>query len=312
MFKVNGNPIMASELSVLEELRSQLNSRGLMYLKDIRDSGSDIMVTCPFHKGGMERKPSMGISKDTMVCHCFTCGYAGYLTHVISDLFGFKDNGVYGKQWLMKNFLSLAIEDRNPMGINVTRKKEKKKINYVTEEELDKYRYIHPYMYERGLTDEIIERFDIGYDVSSDCITFPVLDLAGNCVFVARRSVQVKYFNYPRDVEKPVYAANLFVGGLYKTAVICESIFNCLTCWKFGIPAVALLGTGTEKQYKILREIPVKKYIIGTDGDDAGRRAADKLRVQLGSRKIITQWVIPEGKDINDLDSEILNIREIF
>lgn len=32
---------------------------------------------------------------------------------------------------------------------------------YIREQELDKYRYIHPYMYERELTDKIIERFDI-------------------------------------------------------------------------------------------------------------------------------------------------------
>lgn len=30
--------------------------------------------------------------------------------------------------------------------------------------ELDRYRYIHPYMYKRGMTDDLIEKFDVGYD----------------------------------------------------------------------------------------------------------------------------------------------------
>ena len=102
------------------------------------------------------------------------------------------------------------------------------------------------------------------------------------------------------------------MGGLYKYAVICESIFNALTCWKWGIPAVALLGTGTKNQYKILNDLPVRKYIIATDPDEAGERAADKLRRNLSRSKIIKYYVIPEGKDLNDLDKKVLDLKEIF
>ena len=60
-------------------------------------------------------------------------------------------------------------------------------------------------MYERGLTDEVIEEFDIGYDKDTRCITFPVRDKSGGTLFVARRSVDTKYFNYPKEAEKPLY-----------------------------------------------------------------------------------------------------------
>ena len=312
MFSVNGNPILQSEKSVIIELRNQAALSGLNIFKDIKESGNDIMVNCPFHKFGQERKPSFGINKTTMQCHCFSCGYSGSLYDVISKIFGYDDNGEYGKKWLSTNFLAVAIEERKPLNLNFTRNKIKKKSNFITEEELDRYRYIHPYMYERGLTDEIIEKFDVGYDSVSNCITFPVCDINKNCVFIARRNVAYKYFNYPTDVQKPVYGAYLFVGGLYKYAVICESIFNALTCWKWGIPAVALLGTGTKNQYKILNDLPVRKYIIATDPDEAGERAADKLRRNLSRSKIIKYYVIPEGKDLNDLDKKVLDLKEIF
>lgn len=313
MFSINGNPILQSEQSVIEELRRQAMLSGISIFKDIKESGNDIMVTCPFHKGGQERKPSFGISKIDMKCHCFTCGYAGNLVDVISRIFGHSDNGEYGKNWLIKNFISVVIDERKPLELNLSRNNKKPvQQKYVTEEELDKYRYTHPYMYKRGLTDEIIEKFDIGYDVDSDCITFPVLGLDKNCLFVARRNVNYKFFNYPSGVEKPVYAAYLFMENAYSYAVICESIFNALTCWKYGIPAVALLGTGTKEQYDILNKLPVRKYIIATDPDSAGRRACEKLRKNLSRSKIITEYIIPEGKDLNDLDSDILKLTEIF
>lgn len=312
MFSVNGNPILQSEEFVIQELRRQAITVGLDIFKVIKQSGNDIMVTCPFHKHGQERKPSFGISKIDMKCHCFACGYSGNLFDVISKIFGYDDNGEYGKKWLSHNFLSVVVEERKRIELNLGRNKHISNNKFISEEELDKYRYVHPYMYERGLTDEIIEKFDVGYDSVSNCITFPVLDINGNCVFIARRSVVRKFFNYPTNVEKPVYGANLFVDGLYKQAVICESIFNALTCWKWGIPAVALLGTGTTSQYKILNQLPVRKYIIGTDPDEAGDRAADKLRKHLSRTKIITRYDIPKNKDINDLDKDVLNLVEIF
>ena len=313
MFTVNGNPILQSEEYVIEELRRQAALAGVNIFKDIKQSGNDLMVTCPFHKHGQERKPSFGISKSDMRCHCFTCGYSGNLYDVISRIFGYDDRGDWGKKWLSQNFLSVAVEERKRIDLKLTRNKNiLTNTKFVTEEELDKYRYIHPYMYERGLTDEIIEKFDVGYDESSNCITFPVLDINRNCVFVARRSVAYKFFNYPSSVEKPVYGAYLFVEGLYKWAVICESIFNALTCWKWGIPAVALLGTGTTSQYKILNNLPVRKYIIATDPDEAGARAAKKLRKNLSRSKVVTQYVIPKEKDLNDLDKKVLDLVEVF
>lgn len=313
MFTVNNNPILQSEVSVIEELRRQALLRGIDIFKDIKSSGNDLMVTCPFHKNGQERKPSFGISKVNMSCHCFTCGYSGSLYDVISRIFGYSDNGEYGKLWLSKNFVTIEIDNRKRLQLNFERNNFKKQeIHYVGEQELDKYRYIHPYMYERGLTDEIIEKFDVGFDSDTNCITFPVLDLNKRCLFVARRSVKGKFFHYPTDVEKPVYAGHTLLENDYKYAVICESIFNALTCWVNNIPAVALLGTGTPYQYHILNKLPVRKYILAMDPDNAGNIATQKLRTNLSRSKILTQYEIPIGKDLNDLGKKILELREIF
>lgn len=315
MFTVNGMPILADEMQVIYKLRDDCTIAGINVFHRIRMSGkNNVMTTCPFHKNGQERKPSFGISTVDGTCHCFSCGWVGSLEEMISQVFGYNDDGGYGRRWLARNFLSLSIETRKPVEVSMARHKTRRRIINIpfTEEQLESYRFIHPYMYERGLTDELIEQFDVGYDKETQCLTFPCYYQDGSPAFIARRSVKTKFFNYPKEVKKPVYASHLFYQQDYKYAVICESIFNTLTCWKWGIPSVALLGTGAQEQYDVLRKLPVRKYILGLDPDEAGQKGKDRLRYYLGKYKLLTEYEIPKGKDINDLDGDVLNLREIF
>lgn len=338
MFTAFGQPILADEMDVLIELRDQLNLNGIDRLRYMRRLPNSIQVSCPFHKGGQETNPSCGITTtdikkgDRIVkagsVHCFTCGYVSTLEEMISRMFGREDFGAFGAQWLRKNFLTVEYESRPDITLDMSRslKNTKEEIKYVSEEELDKYRYTHPYMYKRKLTDDIIDMFDVGYDSNFElktkngvknikCVTFPVRDETGGTLFVARRSVEGKFFNYPSGVLKPIY-------GIYELSkldtfpdeiIICESIFNCLTCWVYGKYAVALNGTGSSTQYEQLLKMPNRKFILGLDPDKAGNSGRRKLHDHLGKTKVITDLIIPNGKDINDLSKEEFeNLEEIF
>lgn len=328
MFTALGMPVLADEVAVIEELKSQLALSGIFRFKTIRRTTNHIQCSCPFHKDGQENKPSCGITTNDIkqgdriipagTVHCFTCGITCSLSEMISNLFGRNDLGVFGDEWLRKNFITAVYESRPEIDLGFSEPKEVEKQTFVSEEELDKYRYYHPYMYQRKLTDDVIERFDVGYDDDFvlksksgkeshlKCVTFPVHDEQGRTLFVARRSVDTKFFHYPAGVNKPVY-------GLYELSkikpypnevIICESIFNCLTCWVYGKYAVALNGTGTDYQYKQLLKMPTRKFILGLDPDEAGYKGRAKLRKALGNSKIITEYNIPTGKDINDLSKE--------
>ena len=185
-------------------------------------------------------------------------------------------------------------------------------------------------MYTRKLTDEIIELFDIGYDKkftikSKDghisnyrCLTFPNKDENGNVLFIARRSVDTKFFHYPEDVTKPVYGI-WEIKQYYKDKefpkeiIICESMLDCLIFWTVGKPAVALNGLGTPEQFKQLLKLPCRKFILCTDSDNAGMNARDRIRNGLKG-KLVTQYILPIGrKDANECtEEELLNMKEIF
>lgn len=310
------------ELSdILDELANQLQVNGIQLLQKRKNLQTHIQVCCPYHNNGQERRPSAGIRKTDGLFHCFTCNEVHSLPEVISHCFGVEDDifGKFGKKWLLKNFKHLETEERPELKLDTSRHTEKPKIQYVTEEELDKYRYIHPYMYKRRLTDEIIEMFDIGYDESNDCLTFPVRDINGHTLFIARRHTKYKQFYYPQGVEKPLYGLYevhrqmLFNPDFDYEIIVCESMLDALTCWVYGKYAVALNGLGTDLQLKQLKSLPCRKLILATDNDKAGRQARERIREAIDNR-IITEYIFPKGvKDINDLDLQgFQELEEIF
>ena len=338
MIEVDGRPILTSVYEVVTELKMQLMLQGIDRFHAIRQSGNNLQVSCPIHVSkstgvaGGERKPSCGISLEDRgstkagTVHCFSCGYVATLSEMISACFGYNDGGRYGDRWLIKNFLSVSIENRRSIGaLPESRKRIVEEKQYITEEELDSYRYIHDYMYERKLTDEVIEKFDIGYDknfisgkddrnkdIITPCLTFPVWDKDGNCVFIARRAVKTKFFHYPQGVDKPVYGLN-FIKHDTKEVIVCESIINALTCEAYGRRAIALIGTGSFPQYEVLNRSHIRKFILALDPDDAGEKATVRFKNRIHSNKVVTRFVIPKKKDINDLTlEEFNNLEEIY
>ena len=327
MIKLQDTIIQSDTQSVLDMLKFDLAQHGVDRFHIFRNNGENVQTNCPFHKNGQERKPSFGVNGEIDKCHCFACGWSGTIEEMISELYGYQDEGKFGKRWLIKRFNTVEIETRpNIMeGFNARNNRlNDRNINrldnvnnnpgdntYISDEELDKYRYIHPYMYKRGLTDEIIERFDIGYDREREEITFPVRDIEGRCVFIAGRSVKSKFFRLPKGKDKPVYQGYRFISGDYKKAYITESFLNCLTCWKYDKPAMAMIGTGNQKQYEILNKLPVREYILAFDPDEAGRKATERFRKNVHG-KIIKELVYTDNRDINDLQEEFLNCKIIF
>lgn len=319
--KINNVEFNAELEEILNELQRELHTNQIPLLNKMKGTTSDIMVTCPYHSLGQEKRPSAGIRRDDGMFHCFACGEVHSLPEVISHCFGKDDSGLFGWKWLLNKFGTVGVEERKDVALDFYRNGKSidnsNDTKYVTEEELDSYRYIHPYMYERGLTDEVIEIFDIGYDVSTQSITFPVKDVHGNCLFVARRSVKNKWFNYPKGVEKPLYGLyelySLYIDGFFVNqipndeVIVCESMLDALSFWTVGKCAVALNGLGNELQFKQLRELPCRKIILATDMDERGLSARKRIRFNLQNKKIVTEYYFPNGKkDANDCTAEEL------
>lgn len=333
---INGIQFNCELMDIVTTLKAELAENGVQRFAKVFDSGEDIMVCCPYHKDGQENRPSAGIRKSDGLFHCLACGETHSLDEMIANCLGYSDP-IIGHKWLIRNFASVEVENRKPIELEFTRGKtqQQETPSFVAEDELDKYRVYHPYMYKRGLTDEIIELFDIGYDERTDSITFPVRYWGsanfGKCLFVGRRQVSTKVFNIPKNMDKPLYGLyeiwldltmQAFDKGRGQSAhfkhcpeiYVCEGLFDCLRLWCNGKYAVAGFGClFSDYQVTLLQGLPTRKLILALDSDKAGQDATKRLKKQI-KNKLITQVILPEGrKDIGECtDEEIQNLQEVW
>lgn len=320
---INGLEVDVTLHQLLLDLRNSLSQNGIYMLHTIKPVGNNIMVSCPSHKNGQEKKPSCGISlTDTYkgdrkipagTAHCFTCDYTATITEFISLCFGYKDGGLFGNKWIKANYNVSTSRTRHVnLNFNV-RTSTKKHYDTIDDNLLEPYRYTVDYMYKRGLTDDVIEQFDIGYDEEQDAITIPVPDLKGDIKWVQRRLIKHKQYIIPQGINKTDFllgASEVIKQHKEKEPVfIVESPFNMLTLWSLNYPAICLFGTGGGNQYEMLRKLPIRHYIIALDPDEAGIKGSKKLLKELDTYKILSKLNYTDNRDINELQDEVKKLK---
>ena len=311
MIKIRNKYVIDTPIiTILKTIRSETALQGDMFLRDIKQSGaSSVLVTCPFHKNHNEKKPACSVFihdhesgwKEGQF-HCFACGATGELADLVSACF-YSSDITFGEDWLVERFGTTLVSSVEYLPeITLERKIEEK--TFLDESILQQYAYYHPYMWYRKLSQPVVDTFKVGYDSSRDAITFPVYDEKHMLVMVTARSVKTKMFWIPEGGDKPVYLLYYLLENNIKTAYVCESQINALYMWSLGYPAVALFGTGSERQFNILRKSGIRNFILMYDGDEPGRKGAYRFRKNMPKDCFITDIILPAGKDVNDLSAE--------
>lgn len=286
------------------------------FFRIANESGDDILTQCPFHGFGNEQHPSFGICHNRAnphygKYHCFACDARGTIISLVNHLSNRNPGDNYGIDFI-RSVSEIAFMDRK--GIRTLASREPIKPEQVTEVELMSYRSSAvPYLTEtRHIKPMIQKAFDTGYDAVTNAVTFPVKNADGSIPFVVRRSIDKKWYNYPAGVDKPVYGVFesqriIPVNSTFaKKRVLVESVINALTLWGYGIPAWALLGTGSQTQIDFLNSTDIREFTLCLDGDKAGQEGTYKLQHKLKARTPVIPML--PGKDVNDLDEYVMRI----
>lgn len=299
---------------IIEDLKNSLTNGKL---QKVEFHGEDIRVSCPSsnHKGGMETNPSCGvyigdnpkIEYGTM--HCFTCGEVGPFYHFVALCFNRSDD--YGKQWLLQHY---AYTEVSPLlylpPIDLPQNNTNKQ--YLNEKVLDSLQHWHPYLVKRHLSQKVCEQFEVRYDPKIKSIIFPVRDETGKLWMLTHRSIESKNFHIEESKEKPIYLYYYIKQHNIDEVTVCESQINALTLWGWGIPAVALFGTGTKEQYCIINKSSLKHIYLVLDGDEAGDKGTKRFIENVRRDIIIDIIEMIRGKDVNDLTEEEFNKLKII
>ena len=297
--------------TMLEKLKQDTPYDYLNYIGKQR--GDDVKIQCPFHNMGQEKHPSCHVyaKYDNPkiyygTVHCFTCNKRVPFYSMVGYCLDGDDD--VGKQWLVDNFGDTFLDE--DLFLDEIVFEDKKPQKYLDESILEKYNQYHPYMTERKLTPYILKLCKVGYDSETNALTFPVWDSKNNLLFITRRCVDKKLFILPENIEKPVYLLNLVINQNYPFVVVCEGQIDALVSWSYGIPAVALFGAATtDYQIAQLKKSGIRNFVLCYDNDEAGRHGATRFKRLMNNNVLITDILMPVGKDIADCSyDEYMNI----
>jgi DNA primase len=113
-------------------------------------------------------------------------------------------------------------------------------------------------------------------------VVFPIYDQRGELVAIHGRAIEEKHFNSSKitkgDKSLGIFAAQPEALKA-KVVAICEGAIDALALASCGVAAVAM--TGTTAPDWLFKKLAFKHVLLATDADEAGDKAADKLKFEL-------------------------------
>ena len=231
--RIDNYVINKSILDILYRLQLVLTNGKLKDIKKPSSGADNIVVTCPHHNNGLEKTPACNIyiGEDGKLPYgffnCLVCGERGSFTKFVAECFDSSE--AYAKNWLIKTFEGELVEQAVFCDEPIQIDKPKAKSKFLNETVLNEYQKWTPYLAQRKLSREICELFKVRYDPKYRQVIFPAYDLKGNLVMLPKRSIDTKTFYLDKNIEKPVYCLDYIMKNQYKTAIITEGPFDCLT-----------------------------------------------------------------------------------
>ncbi len=169
---------------------------------------------------------------------------------------------------------------------------------------------IKQYLLKRGLDQEDIDKWMLGYNPITDRITFPIMDKYKHVLGFSSRKMDTMYgAKYINSMNSAVFdKKKIFYGIQYYNAnkdhiIITEGQLDVILAHKYGIDTVvATLGCHlSEEHIKILKTLN-KKVILCYDSDAAGEKGMNKAIDDLQAAGIsnIQILILPPSADLAD------------
>lgn len=306
---------------ILEE--ANLHSAGEYHITAMEEMGDNIVINCPYHKGGTERTASFSIlTKDKMsrngtidagVGHCFACGASRTLPQLISHIMG-QESIEQSTEWLKKNY-----------GVNISTAPQVRLLVPPTEEDGETLEYkhyrveYHEFFQRRGITPQSVQLFELGIDNQFGYAVFPIKNKHGECKMLFKRSLEGKRFYNTAGAKKEnlLFGLNTLYENLthYANAQqvwIVESVIDAILLWQQGYLALAMLqAIPTEAQLELIGALPFNELIIATDNDDAGHKGYKEFEDKLKGKTLYRLQYQQHQKDIGDFTEKEMREAQI-
>jgi len=293
-------------------IKTQITMEQILEHYGLRDtfkkSGDSLSGPCPIHKGINPTQFRVSISKN--IWNCFSeCKHGGNALDFIARMENITIHAAALKaiEWFGLDPESLSIEsDAEPEKANRAPKKaaptkpavkpESDAPNKPLKFRLDKLERDHPYLKDRGLTQETIVDFGVGFcakGTMADRIAIPIHNVSGEIVAYAGRfpgepGEGTPKYKLPQGFRKSLELFNCdraFKEPPERPLVIVEGFFDCMTLHQAGYrKVVALMGsTMSAAQEKLILKNAThhSQILVMLDEDEAGQSGREDIANRL-------------------------------
>ena len=300
-------------------------------LGKMEEKGNQIIGLCPFHDN---THPSFKVTPGKEIWHCFGCNAGGD----VIDLVRYFENLTEGKRNADRRKAALliaewyGIESKRPEGqpkriskeeaitpevLEETEEERVKKeeaaqpINPPLKFELKNIDPTHPYLAERGLTEEIIQTFGVGYFTGKGSmqgrVVIPIHNKQGELLAYAGRWPGEPPEDEPKYKLPPAFRKSHVLYNLHRAKdyvnqlgglIVTEGFFTVMDLWKRGRRnAVAVMGSSlSEDQVNLVVDsVGLKgQVVLLFDDDEAGKRGMQDAVDRLVSRVFVRVVELPK------------------
>lgn len=332
----------------IQEVRERVDMIALVQRHgvELKKSGRSYKGLCPFHG---EKSPSFYVWPDEKRFKCFGCQAGGDAISFVQRLMG-------------KTFVDTVRDLAKELGIDLEaavdpamREKQQVKdaTDYAAQHYMEKLwdpvigRHARDYLHSRGLTDDLIRSFGLGwaplawteladqlrergllafgekaglvaprqkgdgfYDMFRGRVIIPIRSPEGRTIAFGGRLLEgedgPKYLNSKENrlynKSDVLYATDQARDEIRKkkSAVLCEGYFDAIGMHQAGVKnALALCSTAlTPGHLTLLARLEAKELVLLLDGDEAGRKAVERLAGALLAGGVNSKVaVLPDGED---------------
>ena len=299
----------------IEDLIEECGSSPTFWRQD------DMLICCPVHG---ESNPSMGISADKQVCHCFSCGFKGNFAWLLfksqpdrfksfadaeeyfDDRYELQHHSVSGRLLNISRYEDMKEESKSS---------DLKVLPLYTIAPFKSGKETYKYFFRRGFSSEDMKKFMIGRDLNSKTVTIPIFNEDKELVGVIGRFISKnrkhneRYKIYSFERGKITYPIDKYDGS--SEMILVEGNFDAIRMFKLGYTNTQAIMSNnlTKEQAKFIAD-RVDSVIYVGDNDSRGLEAREEnitLLKEYGVKSKIVDYP-EEGKDPCDWSEEEIRL----
>ena len=281
-------------------------------LNIVGETSHDFLCLCPFH--GNRHTPSFSVSHQKGLYLCFnpSCGVSGTIIELVKNMS--KRNEFEALRFIMSAQKESVANFEDELSEVL---EEKPDFDEFSQETLDKLHLqinerSRSYFNNRGINDESINHFRLGYSGNQDMVIVPVHSPDGIPVGLVGRSIEGKSFKNSTRLPRSKTMFNIHRARRESsTAIVVESSFDAIRVHQSGYPnVIATLGGSMSRINLENINRNFTRVIIMTDADQAGRELGITLANSLKNKEILwaaysNYTIYPhDAKDVGDMTEE--------